>query len=177
LPGAEIRIGVFADRCRQVVAAVPRMEHRTRSQDAVVWRTIKHEPAVRVAMEAASRLGLVYSATVVVRMDADGLPTFLSATPISGEGVGLTVCSGANTPLMALNEVSGVPHSTSAGDYQEVGMVRSRWEHYVAPHEIDALLVDKAISVSTTSDFQVVPRAGCTFMRAGVEPSSTSGAR
>jgi carbamoyl-phosphate synthase large subunit len=135
LPGAEYSIDVLADVAGHVVASVPRLRERVDSGVSVAGRTVHDSELERLGAAVATAAGLTYVANVQFRRDADGRPALLEVNPRFPGTMPLTVASGIDMPLMALNSLRGRPLPSHVG-FREVAMVRYLEERFVELGEV-----------------------------------------
>jgi carbamoyl-phosphate synthase large subunit len=136
LPGAEYSIDVLADVTGHVVASVPRVRERVDSGVSVAGRTL-HDPELeRLGAAVAAAAGLTYVANVQFRRDAGGGPALLEVNPRFPGTMPLTVASGVDMPLMALDSLRGKPLPTRA-DFRDVAMVRYLEERFIERGEVE----------------------------------------
>jgi carbamoyl-phosphate synthase large subunit len=135
LPGTEYSIDVLADVTGHVVASVPRVRERVDSGVSVAGRTL-HDPELeRFGAEVAAVTGLTYVANVQFRRDAAGRPALLEVNPRFPGTMPLTVASGVDMPLMALDTLRGKPLPDRAG-FRDVAMVRYLDERFIELGEV-----------------------------------------
>ena len=135
LPGAEYSIDVLADVTGHVVASVPRVRERVDSGVSVAGRTL-HDPELeRIGAAVAAVTGLTYVANVQFRRDAGGRPALLEVNPRFPGTMPLTVASGVDMPLMALDSLRGQPLPARA-DFRDVAMVRYLEERFIELGEV-----------------------------------------
>lgn len=149
LPGEEFSVDVFANAQGQVLATVPRARMKVDSGIAVVSRTVKDPELEACARRVAERIGLTYVANVQFRRDAAGRPSLLEVNPRFPGTMPLTVASGVNIPLLCLKELLQKPISQFELRWQELAMVRTWHETYLAASEIEAL-ANSANSIGDT---------------------------
>src|ERR1700733_14039561 len=109
LPGTEYSIDVLADVTGHVVASVPRVRERVDSGVSVAGRTLHDAELERLGADMAVVTGLTYVANVQFRRDASGRPALLEVNPRFPGTMPLTVASGVDMPLMALDALRGKP--------------------------------------------------------------------
>ncbi|MGA8454009.1 MAG: ATP-grasp domain-containing protein [Streptosporangiaceae bacterium] len=135
LPGEEYSVDVLADVTGHVVAAVPRVRERVDSGVSVAGRTVHDGELERLAAGVAAATGLTYVANVQFRRDAAGRPALLEVNPRFPGAMPLTVASGVDMPLMALDSLRGRPLPEHA-DFSETAMVRYLEERFVELGEV-----------------------------------------
>lgn len=135
LPGEEYSVDVLADVTGHVVAAVPRVRERVDSGVSVAGRTVHDAELERLAAGVAAATGLTYVANVQFRRDAAGRPALLEVNPRFPGAMPLTVASGVDMPLMALDSLRGRPLPEHA-DFSETAMVRYLEERFVELREV-----------------------------------------
>ncbi|HTS95155.1 MAG TPA: ATP-grasp domain-containing protein [Streptosporangiaceae bacterium] len=135
LPGAEYSIDVLADITGHVVASVPRVRERVDSGVSVAGRTLHDEELERLGAAVAAATGLTYVANVQFRRDAVGRPALLEVNPRFPGTMPLTVASGVDMPLLALDSLRGKPLPEQAG-FREVAMVRYLEERFLELGEV-----------------------------------------
>jgi carbamoyl-phosphate synthase large subunit len=135
LPGEEYSVDVLADVTGHVVAAVPRVRERVDSGVSVAGRTVHDAELERLGAGVAAATGLTYVANVQFRRDTGGRPALLEVNPRFPGAMPLTVASGVDMPLMALDALRGRPLPTHA-DFRETAMVRYLEERFVALGEV-----------------------------------------
>ncbi|HTZ27414.1 MAG TPA: ATP-grasp domain-containing protein [Streptosporangiaceae bacterium] len=135
LPGAEYSIDVLADVTNHVVASVPRVRERVDSGVSVAGRTVHDAELERFGAEVAGATGLTYVANVQFRRDAAGTPALLEVNPRFPGAMPLTVASGVDMPLMALDSLRGRPLPEHA-DFRETAVVRYLEERFVELDEV-----------------------------------------
>jgi len=135
LPGAEYSIDVLADATGHVVASVPRVRERVDSGVSVAGRTLHDEELERLGAAVAAATGLTYVANVQFRRDALGRPALLEVNPRFPGTMPLTVASGVDMPLLALDSLRGKPLPERAG-FREVAMVRYLEERFLELGEV-----------------------------------------
>jgi carbamoyl-phosphate synthase large subunit len=135
LPGAEYSVDVLADVTGHVVASVPRVRERVDSGVSVAGRTVHDAELERLGADVATAAGLTYVANVQFRRDAAGRPALLEVNPRFPGTMPLTVASGVDMPLMALDSLRGRPLPTRA-DFRDVAMVRYLEERFVELGEV-----------------------------------------
>jgi carbamoyl-phosphate synthase large subunit len=135
LPGAEYSVDVLADATGYVVAAVPRVRERVDSGVSVAGRTVHDAELERLGAGVAAATGLTYVANVQFRRDAAGKPALLEVNPRFPGAMPLTVASGVDMPLMALDSLRGRPLPSRA-DFRETAMVRYLEERFVELGEV-----------------------------------------
>lgn len=135
LPGEEYSVDVLADVTGHVVAAVPRVRERVDSGVSVAGRTVHDAELERLAAGVAAATGLTYVANVQFRRDAAGRPALLEVNPRFPGAMPLTVASGVDMPLMALDSLRGRPLPEHA-DFSETAMVRYLEERFVELGEV-----------------------------------------
>jgi carbamoyl-phosphate synthase large subunit len=135
LPGAEYSIDVLADATGHVVAAVPRVRERVDSGVSVAGRTVHDAELERLGTDVAVATGLTFVANVQFRRDAAGRPALLEVNPRFPGAMPLTVASGVDMPLMALDSLRGRPLPEHA-DFRETAMVRYLEERFVELGEV-----------------------------------------
>ncbi len=130
LPGEEYSIDVLADAGGHVIAAVPRVRARVDSGVSVAGRTV-HDPELERLGAAVARVtGLTYIANVQFRRDAAGQPALLEVNPRAPGALPLTVASGVDMPMLALDALRGRPVPAHVG-FREVAMVRFLDERFI----------------------------------------------
>jgi len=135
LPGTEYSIDVLADVTGHVVASVPRVRERVDSGVSVAGRTL-HDPELeRFGAEVAAVTGLTYVANVQFRRDAAGRAALLEVNPRFPGTMPLTVASGVDMPLMALDTLRGKPLPDRAS-FRDVAMVRYLDERFIELGEV-----------------------------------------
>ena len=135
LPGEEYSVDVLADVTGHVVAAVPRVRERVDSGVSVAGRTVHDAELERLGAGVAAATGLTYVANVQFRRDTGGRPALLEVNPRFPGAMPLTVASGVDMPLMALDALRGRPLPTHA-DFRDTAMVRYLEERFVALGEV-----------------------------------------
>jgi carbamoyl-phosphate synthase large subunit len=130
LPGAEYSIDVLADVTGHVVASVPRVRERVDSGVSVAGRTLHDSELEQFGAAVAAAAGLTYVANVQFRRDATGRPALLEVNPRFPGTMPLTVASGVDMPLMALDSLRGRPLPSRA-DFRDLAMVRYLEERFV----------------------------------------------
>ena len=130
LPGAEYSIDVLADCSGRVVASVPRVRERVDSGVSVAGRTLHDSELEGLGAAVTAATGLTYVANVQFRRDAAGRPALLEVNPRFPGAMPLTVASGVDMPLMALDSLRGRPLPDRAG-FRDVAMVRYLDERFV----------------------------------------------
>ncbi len=150
LPGEEFSVDVMANAQGEVLASVPRARMKVDSGIAVVSRTVKDPELEACARRVAERIGLTYVANIQFRRDAAGRPCLLEVNPRFPGTMPLTVASGVNIPLLCLKELQGAPISSDELQWQELAMVRTWHETYLAASEISAL-ADSADNIGDTA--------------------------
>ena len=135
LPGEEYSVDVLADVTGHVVAAVPRVRERVDSGVSVAGRTVHDAELERLGAGVAAATGLTYVANVQFRRDTGGKPALLEVNPRFPGAMPLTVASGVDMPLMALDALRGRPLPTRA-DFRDTAMVRYLEERFVALGEV-----------------------------------------
>jgi carbamoyl-phosphate synthase large subunit len=135
LPGTEYSIDVLADVAGHVVASVPRVRERVDSGVSVAGRTVRDAELERLGAAVATVTGLTYIANVQFRRDAAGRPALLEVNPRVPGTLPLTVASGVDMPLMALDSLRGRPLPEQVG-FREVAMVRYLEERFVELGEV-----------------------------------------
>jgi carbamoyl-phosphate synthase large subunit len=118
-----------------VVAAVPRVRERVDSGVSVAGRTVHDAELERLGAGVAAATGLTYVANVQFRRDTGGKPALLEVNPRFPGAMPLTVASGVDMPLMALDALRGRPLPTHA-DFRDTAMVRYLEERFVALGEV-----------------------------------------
>jgi carbamoyl-phosphate synthase large subunit len=135
LPGAEYSVDVLADVTSHVVASVPRVRERVDSGVSVAGRTVHDAELERFGAEVARATGLTYVANVQFRRDPAGTPALLEVNPRFPGAMPLTVASGVDMPLMALDSLRGRPLPEHA-DFRETAVVRYLEERFVELDEV-----------------------------------------
>jgi carbamoyl-phosphate synthase large subunit len=135
LPGEEYSVDVLADVTGHVVAAVPRVRERVDSGVSVAGRTVHDAELERLGAGVAAATGLTYVANVQFRRDPAGRPALLEVNPRFPGAMPLTVASGVDMPLMALDSLRGRPLPEHA-DFRETAMVRYLEERFVELGEV-----------------------------------------
>jgi carbamoyl-phosphate synthase large subunit len=135
LPGTEYSIDVLADAAGHVVASVPRVRERVDSGVSVAGRTVHDAELERLGADVAAATGLTYVANVQFRRDAAGRPALLEVNPRFPGTMPLTVASGVDMPLMALDTLRGKPLPDRAG-FRDVAMVRYLDERFIELGEV-----------------------------------------
>jgi carbamoyl-phosphate synthase large subunit len=135
LPGVEYSIDVLADVTGHVVASVPRVRERVDSGVSVAGRTLHDSELEQFGAAVAAAAGLTYVANVQFRRDAVGRPALLEVNPRFPGTMPLTVASGVDMPLMALDSLRGRPLPDHAG-FKDVAMVRYLEERFVDLGEV-----------------------------------------
>jgi carbamoyl-phosphate synthase large subunit len=135
LPGTEYSIDVLADVAGHVVASVPRVRERVDSGVSVAGRTLHDAELERFGADVAAVTGLTYVANVQFRRDAAGRPALLEVNPRFPGTMPLTVASGVDMPLMALDTLRGKPLPDRAG-FRDVAMVRYLDECFIELGEV-----------------------------------------
>ncbi len=135
LPGAEYSVDVLADITGHVVASVPRVRERVDSGVSVAGRTLHDQELERLGAAVAAVTGLTYVANVQFRRDAAGLPALLEVNPRFPGTMPLTVASGVDMPLLALDSLRGKPLPEQVG-FREVAMVRYLEERFIELGEV-----------------------------------------
>jgi carbamoyl-phosphate synthase large subunit len=135
LPGEEYSVDVLADVTGHVVAAVPRVRERVDSGVSVAGRTVHDAELERLGAGVAAATGLTYVANVQFRRDTGGKPALLEVNPRFPGAMPLTVASGVDMPLMALDALRGRPLPTHA-DFRDTAMVRYLEERFVELSEV-----------------------------------------
>jgi carbamoyl-phosphate synthase large subunit len=126
---------VLADVAGRVVASVPRVRERVDSGVSVAGRTVRDGELERLGAAVATVTGVTYIANVQFRRDAAGRPALLEVNPRVPGTLPLTVASGVDMPLMALDSLRGRPLPEQAG-FREVAMVRYLEERFVELGEV-----------------------------------------
>ena len=135
LPGEEYSIDVLADGGGRVVAGVPRVRARVDSGVSVAGRTLHDRELERFGATVATALGLTYIANVQVRRDHAGRPALLEVNPRAPGSLSLTVASGVDMPLMALDAMRG-RRLPGHAEFFEKAMVRFLDERFLDLSEI-----------------------------------------
>jgi carbamoyl-phosphate synthase large subunit len=135
LPGTEYSIDVLADVTGHVVASVPRVRERVDSGVSVAGRTLHDDELQRFGAAVATATGLTYVANVQFRRDAAGRPALLEVNVRFPGTMPLTVASGIDMPLMALDSLRGKPLPDHA-DFRDVAMVRYLDERFIDLDEV-----------------------------------------
>jgi carbamoyl-phosphate synthase large subunit len=135
LPGAEYSVDVLADVAGHVVASVPRVRERVDSGVSVAGRTVHDGELERLGADVVRATGLTYVANVQFRRDAAGRPALLEVNPRFPGTMPLTVASGVDMPLMALDSLRGKPLPEHA-DFRDMAMVRYLEERFVELSEV-----------------------------------------
>jgi carbamoyl-phosphate synthase large subunit len=135
LPGEEYSVDVLADVTGHVVASVPRVRERVDSGVSVAGRTLHDSELERLGAAVATATGLTYIANVQFRRDAAGRPALLEVNPRVPGTLPLTVASGVDMPLMALNSLRGRPLPDHA-DFRDTAMVRYLQECFIELGEV-----------------------------------------
>ena len=135
LPGTEYSIDVLADVTGHVVASVPRVRERVDSGVSVAGRTLHDAELERLGADVAAVTGLTYVANVQFRRDAAGRAALLEVNPRFPGAMPLTVASGVDMPLMALDALRGKPLPAAAG-FRDVAMVRYLDERFIELGEV-----------------------------------------
>ncbi len=134
LPGPEYSVDIMATGGGEVIAVVPRERLKVDSGVAVTARTVRHAVLEPLAKVIAVAFGLVYTANLQFRCDAEGKPILLEINPRFPGTMPLTVASGVNMPLLCLKELGGHPIRASECRFREMAMVRC-WEEIMIPSE------------------------------------------
>ena len=134
LPGAEYSVDVLADVAGHVVASVPRVRERVDSGVSVAGRTVHDGELERLGADVVRATGLTYVANVQFRRDAAG-QALLEVNPRFPGTMPLTVASGVDMPLMALDSLRGKPLPEHA-DFRDMAMVRYLEERFVELSEV-----------------------------------------
>ena len=135
LPGEEYSVDVLADATGHVVASVPRVRERVDSGVSVAGRTLHDGELERLGAAVATATGLTYIANVQFGRDAAGVPALLEVNPRVPGTLPLTVASGVDMPLMALNSLRGRPLPGHA-DFRDTAMVRYLQECFIELGEV-----------------------------------------
>jgi carbamoyl-phosphate synthase large subunit len=135
LPGAEYSVDVLADVTGHVVASVPRVRERVDSGVSVAGRTVHDSELERFGADVAAAAGLTYVANVQFRRNRAGTPALLEVNPRFPGTMPLTVASGVDMPLMALDSLRGKPLPPGAG-FSDMAMVRYLDERFVELGEV-----------------------------------------
>jgi carbamoyl-phosphate synthase large subunit len=101
----------------------------------VAGRTVRDAELERLGAAVATVTGLTYIANVQFRRDAAGRPALLEVNPRVPGTLPLTVASGVDMPLMALDSLRGRPLPEQVG-FREVAMVRYLEERFVELGEV-----------------------------------------
>jgi carbamoyl-phosphate synthase large subunit len=140
LPGAEYSVDVLADVTGHVVASVPRVRERVDSGVSVAGRTVHDGELERLGADVATATGLTHVANVQFRRDLAGRPALLEVNPRFPGTMPLTVASGVDMPLMALDSLRGRPLPEHAG-FTDMAMVRYLDECFVELGEVQRVAV------------------------------------
>jgi carbamoyl-phosphate synthase large subunit len=126
---------VLADGGGRVVAGGPRVGARVDSGVSVAGRTLHDRELERFGATVATALGLTYIANVQVRRDHAGRPALLEVNPRAPGSLSLTVASGVDMPLMALDAMRG-RRLPGHAEFFEKAMVRFLDERFLDLSEI-----------------------------------------
>jgi len=135
LPGEEYSIDVLADRDGRVIASVPRVRTRVDSGVSVAGQTIHDAELEHIGAAVAAVTGLAYIANVQCRRNASGRAALFEVNPRPPGALPLTMASGVDMPLLALDSLRGRPVPDHVG-FREVAMVRFLDERFVELSEV-----------------------------------------
>ena len=138
LPGEEFSVDVLAYLDGRVAAAVPRSRLKVDSGIAVAGRTVDDGELIAQATEVARVVGLTTVANVQFRRDLDGLAKILEVNARFPGTMPLTVASGVDMPVLALDDLLGRPVPERV-PFQPLAMVRHWSEVFLDVEELSAL--------------------------------------
>ncbi|MFT6143897.1 MAG: carbamoyl-phosphate synthase large subunit [Myxococcota bacterium] len=131
LPGEEYSVDVLCSREGIVLAAVPRLRMKVDSGVAVASRTVRDPELQGIASALVEHLGLSFVSNVQLRRDRNGVPKLLEINPRFPGTMALTVHSGVNMPVLAVDDLLG-RNPQAPAPFVECAMVR-HWEEIYLP--------------------------------------------
>lgn len=151
LPGEEYSVDLYIGKSGAIHAAVPRLRLKVDAGVVLTSRTIFEEDVILQACMVAQLLNLRGAANILFRRDHRRVPKLLEVHPRFASAMSLTVQSGVNIPLMALDDLFGNPPRPGIQAFQEIGMVRTLQETYVAADEFQNLVAKQAVQAEAPS--------------------------
>ncbi len=131
LPGAEYSVDVLADRDGNVRASVVRERMVQDSGVAVVARTLRDQTLERFAARVVRRMGLRYVCNVQFRRTSTGTPVLMEVNPRFPGSMAITVASGVDMPVLAIEHALGEPLPRRRFNIMPVEMVRFLEERFL----------------------------------------------
>jgi carbamoyl-phosphate synthase large subunit len=131
LPGEEYSVDCYVNRSGKCLAAVPRKRLKTDSGVAVVSATVDDKELIEQAKKALEITGNIFLANVQFKRNKEGKPRLLEINPRAAGTLPLTVEAGANTPMMALDDIEG-KLSDEMITFKEIAVVRYLQEEFIS---------------------------------------------
>jgi carbamoyl-phosphate synthase large subunit len=148
LPGEEFSVDVLAYLDGRVAAAVPRSRLKVDSGIAVAGRTVDDPDLIALATEVARVVGLSTVANVQFRRDPEGVAKLLEVNARFPGTMPLTVASGVDMPVLALDDLLGRPVPERV-PFRPLAMVRHWSEVFLDVEELSALGSPAALGLPT----------------------------
>jgi len=132
IQGEEYTIDVFADFDSKVLSVITRQRVEIISGESYKGKTKKDHEMINQAKQLAEKLGVVGHVTMQCIKNAQGIK-FIEINPRFGGGAMLGIQSGADTPLLLLQLLSGHPVKPRIGEFEnDLIMLRYTEDLYVA---------------------------------------------
>jgi carbamoyl-phosphate synthase large subunit len=148
LPGEEFSVDVLAYVDGRVAAAVPRSRLKVDSGIAVAGRTVDDAQLIAQATDVARVVGLSTVANVQFRRDVSGVPKILEVNARFPGTMPLTVASGVDMPVLALEDLLGRPVPEHVA-FRPLAMVRHWSEVFLDVEDLAALGRPAALGLPT----------------------------
>ena len=136
ITGPEYSVDVMVGKNGNVKAAVPRIRMRTDSGVSVTGRVENNLSIINYVEKIINTLGLTYMANIQVIDSPKYGPVLIEINPRFSGGLSLVIEAGANTPLMAVNEILG-RKVKKIKSFKEIAMVRTYNETFIDPKQLD----------------------------------------
>ena len=133
--GPEYSVDVMIGKNGEVKAAVPRVRMRTDSGVSVTGKIENNKRVIEYVKQVVGAIGLTYMANVQVIDSPECGPRLIEINPRFSGGLSLVIASGANTPLMSINELLGKEVAT-VHEFKEIAMVRSFTETFMNAEDL-----------------------------------------
>lgn len=128
----EFTLDLFADFSGRVLSVVPRERLRTVGGESYIGRTVRHLPAMQLAVDLAGQLGLVGPNTIQCFCREDEV-RLIEVNPRFGGGANLGFAAGADSPQMLVSLLRGKAPDPLPGFREGLVMLRYTQDLFLAP--------------------------------------------
>lgn len=133
--GPEYSVDVMVSEDGEIKAAVPRLRMRTDSGVSVTGKVERKQEVIDYVESIINTLGLTSVANIQVIDSPVHGPRLIEINPRFSGGLSLVIESGADTPVMAIQDLIG-NEVAKVEDFREIAMVRTFTETYLDSKEL-----------------------------------------